>query len=157
MKQFILIFLFILSFSISFAQNNPQLVQEHRNYSETAKIGRLFDTAHYQIMHDSNYIFTIVQQMPKYPDDLNKFIVDNIKYPQKEKEKNITGTVYATFVVERDGSVSGIKILRGIPGGPGLDAEAVRVLSVMKKWSPGMQNGIRVRVQYTIPIKFQLQ
>ena len=153
MKQFTVIFLFILSFSFTNAQNNSPVVTHHRQPETIAPMRRSIDTSR----HDSNYIFTIVQQMPQYPDDLNKFLVDNIKYPEKEKEKNITGSVYVTFVVERDGSITGIKVLRGVLNGPGLDTEAVRVISKMKKWSPGMQNGVRVRVQYTIPIKFQLQ
>ncbi len=156
MKTLCLTFLFSLSFIYTNAQEQLQTVP-HRN-DETAHYAkpRIYSSRPYQAS-DSNYIFTVAEQMPKYPGDLYKFLADSIKYPEKEREKNITGTVYATFVIEKDGSVSGIKVLRGVPGGPGLDAEAVRVLSMMKKWTPGMQNGVPVRVQYTIPIRFQLQ
>jgi len=105
----------------------------------------------------NDQIFTVVQQQPKFPGDLNTYLANNIKYPEKERNSNITGTVFITFVVEKDGSVSGVKVLRGVPGGPGLDAEAVRVITATPKWKPGQQNGQPVRVQYSIPIRFKLQ
>ncbi|HSY76133.1 MAG TPA: energy transducer TonB [Bacteroidia bacterium] len=102
-------------------------------------------------------VFTIVQQMPKFNGDVNKYISDNIYYPIREKNSNITGTVYVHFIIEKDGSVSNVKVIKGVPGGPGLDEEAVRVISsTSNKWSIGMQNGHAVRVGYNIPIKFEL-
>jgi protein TonB len=83
-----------------------------------------------------------------------KFLQDNIKYPQMARESGIQGTVYVTFVVERNGNVTDVKILRGIGGG--CDEEAVRVVQNMPKWEPGKQRGKPVRVQFNMPIKFTL-
>jgi protein TonB len=83
-----------------------------------------------------------------------KYLVENIKYPEEAKTKGTMGTVYVTFVVEKDGSVSNVKILRGI--GSGCDEEAYRVVSGMPKWKPGKQRGEAVRCQFNLPIKFSL-
>lgn len=103
-------------------------------------------------------IFQIVESMPDFPGgDAARmtFLRDNIKYPQIARESGIQGTVYVTFVVERDGRVTDIRILRGIGGG--CDEEAVRVIKAMPKWQPGKQRGKPVRVQFNMPIKFTLQ
>lgn len=84
-----------------------------------------------------------------------KFLRDNIKYPQIARESGIQGTVYVTFVVEKDGRVTDIRVLRGIGGG--CDEEAVRVIKAMPRWQPGKQRGKPVRVQFNMPIKFTLQ
>jgi TonB family protein len=106
---------------------------------------------------DTSEAKTIVQEMPKFLNgSLNDYLSSNIKYPETEKKKGITGIVYVTFVVEKDGSISGVRVLRGVPNGPNLDAEAVRVISSMPKWQPGMQDGKPVRVQFNIPIHFTL-
>lgn len=102
-------------------------------------------------------IFMVVEQMPEYPGGekaLNRFLSDSLQYPRLAKENNISGTVYVSFVVEKDGSVKDIRVLRGIGGG--CDEEAVRVVKSMPVWKPGKQRGIPVRVQYTIPVKFSL-
>ncbi|MEI6123432.1 MAG: energy transducer TonB [Bacteroidota bacterium] len=102
-------------------------------------------------------IFTVVEQMPVYPggDDARiAFLQSQIQYPQRAKEKGIQGTVYVTFVVNMDGSVTDVKILRGIGGG--CDEEAVRVVRLMPKWQAGKQDGDPVRVQFNMPIRFSL-
>ena len=103
-------------------------------------------------------IFQVVEQDPEYPggiEALYKYIQSNIKYPQLAKENNITGRVFVTFVVEKDGSVSNVKAARDIGGGCG--AEAVRVVKSMPKWTPGKQRGKVVRAAYTLPVNFNLQ
>lgn len=93
--------------------------------------------------------------MPSYPNSeeaMYKFISDNVKYPSEALSKGISGTVYVTFVVERDGSLSDIKVIKGIGGG--CDEEAIMVVKLMPKWNPGKQNGKTVRVQYNIPLRF---
>ena len=102
-------------------------------------------------------VYTVVQQAPKFKGDMNKYLVDNIKYPAIERKTNVTGTVYISFVVNKDGSVSDAKVLKGVEKGPGLDAEALRVVSAMPAWTPGMNDGKLVRVQYNLPINFQLR
>ncbi len=103
-------------------------------------------------------IFTIVEEQPEFPggeESLMKFLQSNVKYPQLAKESNIQGTVYVQFVVEPNGSVSTVKVLRGIGGG--CDEEAVRVVKNMPSWKPGKQRGKPVRVYFNLPIKFILQ
>jgi len=107
---------------------------------------------------EEKHIFLVVENMPEYPGGeaaMYKFIGANIEYPRMAKESGISGRVFVTFVVERDGSVTDVQILRGIGGG--CDEEAIRVIEAMPKWSPGKQRGKPVRVQYRMPIKFTLQ
>lgn len=107
---------------------------------------------------DNEEIFRVVETAPEFPggvESLYKFMNDNIEYPRAAREIGATGTVYVTFVIEKDGSVSNVKILRGI--GFGCDEEAVRVISLMPKWSPGMQRTKPVRVSFNMPIAFKLK
>lgn len=85
------------------------------------------------------------------------FVGTNIKYPNSERLKDISGTCYVTFVVEADGRVTNTKILRGVAGGPLCDLEAMRVVNSMPNWTPGTQFGENVRVQFNLPIKFTLR
>lgn len=106
---------------------------------------------------DEQVIFQVVENDPEFPGGLEamyKFLAQNIKYPQLARENNITGKVYVTFVVEKDGSVSNARVLRDIGGGCG--AEAIRVVKSMPKWTPGKQRGKAVRVQYNLPVNFNL-
>jgi protein TonB len=97
-------------------------------------------------------IYKIVYKNPKF-EGVQKFIIDNIKYPDKAKLHNITGVVYVNFVVEKDGTVSNIKILKGIGGG--CDEEVIRVTKLMTGWVPGEdKNGNKVRVSFVLPVKF---
>lgn len=100
-------------------------------------------------------IFTVVEEQPTFNGDLYGFIGSKLKYPDEAKELGIQGKVFVTFVVEKDGSVTDVKVLRGIGGG--CDEEAIRVVSSMPKWSPGKQRGEAVRVQFNLPISFRLQ
>jgi periplasmic protein TonB len=102
--------------------------------------------------------YTIVETMPEYPGGTNEmmlFIQKNTEYPKSEKDKGIQGTVYVTFVVEKDGSIGDAKVLRGIPCGPLTNQAAVDVVNKMPRWKPGTQNGKTVRVQYNLPVKFK--
>ena len=103
-------------------------------------------------------IFTVVEEQPGYPGGEEArigFLQQNIKYPEEAKELGIQGRVFVTFVVEVDGSITDVRVLRGIGGG--CDEEAVRVVRAMPKWVPGKQRGVPVRVQFNLPIKFTLQ
>ena len=103
-------------------------------------------------------IFKIVEEMPSFPggeQKLMEFVGKNIKYPQIARETGIQGRVFVNFVVEPDGSVSNVTVLRGIGGG--CDEEAMRVVKNMPKWKPGKQRGKAVRVQYMLPVNFRLQ
>ena len=103
-------------------------------------------------------IFEVVEQMPSFPGGdaaLMQFLSKNIKYPVVAEENGIQGRVIATFVVERDGSITDVKVVKSVD--PSLDKEAIRVLKSMPKWIPGKQNGSAVRVKYTVPVTFRLQ
>jgi len=102
-------------------------------------------------------VYTVVEEQPSYPGGEEariRFLQENIKYPEEAKELGIRGKVFVTFVVEIDGSISDIRVLRGIGGG--CDEEAIRVVDAMPRWIPGKQSGSPVRVQYNLPIKFSL-
>jgi TonB family protein len=103
-------------------------------------------------------IFEKVEQVPTFPGgDLafSKFISRNVRYPAIAREKNIQGRVIVSFIVEKDGTLTNTKVLRGIGGG--CDEESVRVISLSPNWKPGSLNGKPVRVQYSVPISFALQ
>ena len=106
---------------------------------------------------EEDTVYQIVEEMPKFPGGekaLMDYVSNNVKYPEEAKNKNIAGRVFVSFVVEKDGSIGEVKVLRGIGGG--CDEEAVRVIKGMPKWKPGMQKGKPVRVSYQIPIYFKL-
>ena len=101
--------------------------------------------------------FMVVENMPEFPGGdagLMKYIQKNVKYPPIAKEYNITGKVYVSFIVDKSGSVTDVKIVRGVD--KSLDAEAVRVVKSLPKYKPGKQRGKAVRVMFTIPINFTL-
>lgn len=137
MKKFLFAILILLTISINdYAQNIDT--------TDTTK-------------EDNEPIFTTVEEPAQYPggdEALKKFIDENIKYPTQAIQENISGTVFVQIIIEKDGSISDVKVLRGIGGG--CDEEAVRVISKMPNWIPAKQKGIPVRSFYIIPIIFVL-
>ena len=102
-------------------------------------------------------IFTVVESMPGFPGGetaMKRYLAENIQYPQMARESGIQGRVFVTFVVEKDGNVTDVRVLRGIGGG--CDEEAIRVIKNMPRWDPGKQRGKPVRVQFNMPIMFKL-
>lgn len=103
-------------------------------------------------------IFVVVEVQPEFPGGntaMMKFLSDNIKYPVIAQENGIQGRVITNFVVERDGSITDVQVVRGVD--PSLDKEAVRVIQSMPRWKPGQQRGSAVRVRFTLPVVFRLQ
>ena len=103
-------------------------------------------------------VFDVVEQMPSFPGGpsaLMQFLSSNIKYPVVAEENGVQGRVVCTFVVEKDGSITDVRVIKSVD--PSLDKEAVRVVKSMPKWIPGKQNGSAVRVKYTVPVTFRLQ
>lgn len=100
---------------------------------------------------------TIVEVMPKFDGNLPEYFAKNINYPQNERELGRGGVVFLTFIVEADGSISNVTLLRGVSGSPDFDNEALRVVRAMPKWLPGQQNGHPVRVQFNLPVHFTVQ
>jgi len=114
-------------------------------------------TSDQKVTEDDNKIFTAVEQVPEFPGGLeafSKYLSKNIRYPAVARENGTQGRVILSFVCERDGSLTDIKVARGI--GDGCDEEAVRVIKNSPKWKPGIQNGRPVRVAYSVPISFTL-
>jgi protein TonB len=103
-------------------------------------------------------VFDIVEQMPEYPGGqaaLFEYLSKNIKYPADAEKKKVEGKVFVTFVVDTDGKITDVSLMRKVF--PSLDSEAIRVISAMPNWIPGKQKGQVVRVKYTVPIMFRLK
>lgn len=101
-------------------------------------------------------VFVVVEDMPRFPGgDVQAWLSKHVKYPVIAQENNIQGRVVVQFVIEKDGSITDVRVIR--PVDPSLDKEAVRVIQTMPKWIPGKQRGKAVRVSYTVPINFKLQ
>lgn len=102
-------------------------------------------------------VFVVVEEQAMFPGGMEAmyaYIVKNLKYPELAKEKGIEGRVFITFIIEKDGSVSNVKILRGIGGG--CDEAAMEMVKNMPKWKPAKQRGKPVRCQFNLPINFEL-
>ena len=107
---------------------------------------------------DPSRVFDVVEEMPKFPggdEGMMQFLNSEVKYPKEALEKGTQGRVVVTFIVNTDGSVSDPKVVKSV--NPALDAEAIRVVNAMPKWTPGKQNGHTVRVKFTIPVTFRLK
>lgn len=111
-----------------------------------------------QAVTSDDQTFSVVEQMPEYPGGMRaglEFMARNLRYSTKAREAGKQGRVIVQFVVRKDGSLSDFKVLR--PVDPWLDAEAIRVISTMPKWKPGMQDGKPVSVKFTLPVTFMLE
>ena len=103
-------------------------------------------------------VYDVVEEMPSFPGGqgaLMAFLSSKVTYPAVAQKNGIQGRVIVSFIVEKDGTLSNIKVLRSVA--PSLDAEAVRVVAAMPRWKSGKQNGFPVRVKYTVPVIFRLQ
>ncbi len=106
---------------------------------------------------DSNQVLMLVEEMPEFPGGmaaLSAYVSQHLRYPKEARKQDIEGRVLVTFVVEKDGSISDVRVLRGIGGG--CDEEALRVVQQMPAWKPGQQGGKPVRVKFTLPMRFKL-
>ena len=105
----------------------------------------------------NDMVFDVVEVMPQFPGGqiaMMKYIMENIKYPKQAMKEGIQGRVTVSFIVEKDGRVSNVRLLRSVQSA--LDKEAIRVVKSMPKWTPGKQNGKPVRVRYNLPVMFKL-
>ncbi len=110
------------------------------------------------VEEEDNVVFQVVETMPSFPGGdmaMMKYMGENIKYPVIAQENGIQGRVICQFVVNKDGSIVDVEVVRSVD--PSLDKEAVRMIKSMPKWSPGKQRGKAVRVKYTLPVNFRLQ
>lgn len=107
---------------------------------------------------DTSKVYTITEVSPEFPGGetaMNQFLIKNIRYPQMAKDNNISGKVLVGFIVDAQGYVKDVKLIRGI--GSGCDEEAIRVIKNMPQWTPGKQGGKPVKVMFTIPISFTMK
>ena len=146
--------------SVTVLKDQPAVDQ----YGEEARDGVIIITLKKEIQEieiepeqDDEKAFDVVEQMPEFPGGANalfEYLAKNIHYPKEAAEKKIQGRVILTFVVEKDGSISRVKVVKSVE--PSLDQEAIRVVKSMPKWTPGKQNGKNVAVKYAIPMTFRL-
>ena len=121
---------------------------EEESHSSSRETGKDYD----------NKVFDVVEEMPQFPGGpsaLFEYISRSIQYPKEAEEIGVQGRVICTFVVEKNGSISDIKVINSVD--PSLDKEAIRIINTMPNWIPGKKNGIPVRVKYTVPLTFRLQ
>ena len=140
---------------------NERLERERSFEMDKPKYGddKVYDNVE-ELINELQYgdVYSVVEEMPEYPGGMNelaKYLSENIKYPEEAKEIGIGGRVFISFIVEKDGSVNDVAVMRSVD--PLVDNEAVRVVKTMPKWKPGKQNGKIVRVSYILPINFQLK
>jgi protein TonB len=117
----------------------------------------IFDEPVQEVVVDDNELFTVVDQQPEFEggyDAMMNFIKANMKYPANARRMQIEGTVHVSFIVSKTGTISDVKVLRGIM--TECDKEAVRVVQLMPPWKPGKQNGRNVNVRFILPLKFRL-
>lgn len=127
-----------------------------RNYNEIG-LHLEFDLVKENV-DEAKKIYDVVEKMPEFPggkEALKSYVASSINYPAEVEKAGIQGRVHAAFIVEKDGSVTGARIIRTVD--PLLDAEAMRIIRNMPKWTPGMQDGKPVRVKYLVPVNFRLE
>jgi len=139
--------------------NNPSIIYKMPIYVPDSSMN-YFKKEPYEDLtsHKLGEVFFIVDTMPEFPGGetaLKNFIAEHIKYPSNAKDDGIEGTVYVTFIIDKFGKVVEPRIARGVI--PALDLEAIRVVESLPGWEPGKQNGVKVNVLYTLPVKFKLQ
>lgn len=109
---------------------------------------------------DNDKPYVLATKMPEFPDGgsqgMIEFIQEHLEYPEAEKKANIQGEILMQFIVEKDGSLTDIKAIKSVPNGANLEKEATRVIKLMPKWKPGMQDGQAVRVYKNVPFYFVL-
>jgi len=155
MKKTLLFFLLIASAIVARAQQTS--TPKHGDPNAEISIPEPLGDSNQKPLDDPNKIYTEVEQAPTFVGGMDKFynyLKTNLKYPASAKANNTEGKVFLRFVVEKDGSFTDIKVLRGIS--PDCDAEAIRLMKACRHWRPGIRNGRPVRVAYTVPIVFQL-
>jgi TonB family protein len=140
MKKLFLLLLITYPLSLVYAQDNAK--------SENTPATMQGDA------NDPTHIYGLVTQMPEFDGDLYKYLGDHLSYPDAAMDKGVQGIVYVTFVVEKDGNLTGVHVIHSLEHS--LDSAAVACVRRMPKWKPGIQNGVTVRVQYNLPIKYTM-
>ena len=151
-----------LAFALMFmnsCKRKPKVQKQEMEHTRVAvKAESAEDTAQIKNVESTEKTFEVVEQMPAFPGGdaaLMKYLSENIKYPKAAEKAGEQGRVVVNFIVEKDGAISNVNVVRSVT--PTLDAEAVRVIKAMPKWVPGKQDGQFVRVKYNVPVSFRLQ
>ncbi|MCF7741411.1 MAG: energy transducer TonB [Candidatus Marinimicrobia bacterium] len=140
---------------VSFAQISNE--SDAKKFTQRVGIPTDLDNDKAPNSDEKQKVFVVVEQQPRYPGGekaRKQYLAENIKYPEKAQEKGIEGTVYVSFIVEKDGSITNVRVLKGIGGG--CNKEAISVVKDMPKWEPGKQRGEPVRVKFQMPLRFSL-
>ena len=138
--------------ALSVSAQDNELTQKESQFRDSAE-----QQNQQEISSADNNVYDVVDQMPMFPggsSGLNAYLAQNIKYPLVAEENGIQGRVLVSCVIDHDGSVTEVQVIKGVD--PSLDKEAVRVVKAMPKWTPGTLNGNKVRVRYTVPVVFRL-
>ncbi|HLG02161.1 MAG TPA: TonB family protein, partial [Bacteroidia bacterium] len=136
----------------------PRHEPGHREFDEPVDGDDLIQTEAVSPGEEEDAVFTFAEVMPEFPGGdtaFKNYLLKNIRYAQERHTKE--GSVYVSFIVETDGSITAVKVLKGIPGASPLNNEAVRVISAMPRWNPGRTNGQVVRVSMVQQVRFVLQ
>lgn len=151
--------------SFDLSEGYGELLYEFMKNYASIKIGQSMDSvitammsSSYGFSLDDNAVFMVVEKMPEFPGGqqaLFNYLIEHVKYPKDVQEQAIEGRVICQFIVEKDGSIGNITVVR-TSGNESLDNEVIRVIQSMPKWKPGLQRGKPIRVKYTIPINFHL-
>jgi len=156
-QRTILLFILIFGGSLMYGQSNPILPSETKTKDISPEPPEEITDSKKSIPND-NTIYRVIENQPEFPGgigEMNKFINDNLIYPDSAKLKNIQGKVIVQFTVEKDGKLTLLRVMRdGV--GYGAADEALRIIKSMPVWIPGRQNGVKVRIHYTLPITFKL-
>jgi TonB family protein len=155
----VLLMLPAVALSVLFASACKQDAIEETNLQDNAETVNPKDVVYIEMEPEETHddVFMVVEEMPEFPggvDAMNRYLVRNIKYPLIAQENGIQGRVICQFVVNSDGKIVDVQVVRGVEAS--LDKEAVRVIQSMPAWTPGRQGGKNVRVKYTLPIRFKL-
>lgn len=161
MRKFQLYSLTLLAMAgVLFAcSTNPKAEKNQSNVSgQSNQVQSVKQLDVYALAPDSSKVYDVVEKMPMFPGGtkaLMKYLATHIVYPAQAKKDGIQGKVFASFIVNADGSISGIRIIKSVS--PSLDAEVIRIIKSMPDWTPGEEKGQKVRVKYALPVKFTLE
>lgn len=136
---------------------DPMLSEEKTVVRDLAPLPVSKKQVESKVKIDENYVYRTVQVKPQPTFNQSEFIANNLLYPELARENRIEGRVHVEFVVEKDGSITHVKAIRGRELGHGIPEEAIRVVKAMPQWSPAMMDGKIVRAYYTMPLSFKLQ
>ena len=144
--------------TVSYVGYGSKTIGVSKVYSESSKSNEYYIGLNKETGADgSEKVYDVVEEMPQFPGgqiEMLQYLAKSLQYPEEAEKAGKQGRVIATFIVEKDGSITNARVVKALD--PHLDAEALRVINAMPKWNPGKQNGLAVRCKYTVPVGFHL-